>query len=84
VVLRGRLKRLEGLYAIGEEPAIEPPDLEERRARLRETWQSAKEQATREALETGDMRRLRALEELEQTFKARVESRRRANLEKGA
>ena len=54
---------------------------EERRARLREDLGRAREKAEREAA-AGDSRRLHALEELEQTFKARVE-RRRENLEKG-
>jgi hypothetical protein len=50
---------------------------EERRAALRKSIQEAKEQATREALETGDTRRLHALEDLERSMRERVESRRR-------
>ncbi len=71
-----RIEALERLYTTSEGSALEPLDLEERRARLRESWQSAKEQAEREAA-AGDSRRLRALEDLERSFKARVERRRR-------
>jgi hypothetical protein len=71
-----RIEALERLYAMGEDSGLEPPDLEERRARLREDLERGYERAEREAA-AGDSRRLHALEDLERTFKARVESRRR-------
>jgi hypothetical protein len=83
VGLRRRLERLEEVNTIGKEPAIEPPDLEERRARLREDLEHAREKAEREAA-AGDSRRLRAIEDLERRMRERAEQRRARELEKGA
>jgi hypothetical protein len=69
-----RIEALERLYAIEEGPAIEPPELEERRAALIASMDRAKEQAQREAA-AGDSRRLRALEDLERSMRERVEQR---------
>jgi len=80
--LERRLARLEGLRVI-DGGAFEPADLEERRARLREDLERAKEQAKREAA-AGDSRRLHALEDLERSMRERVERRRARELEKGA
>ena len=80
--LERRLARLEGLRVI-DGGALEPADLEERRARLREDLERAKEQAEREAA-AGDSRRLHALEDLERSMRERVERRRARELEKGA
>jgi hypothetical protein len=77
-----RISALERLYAMDAGPNLEPPDLEERRARLREDLERAREKAEREAA-AGDSRRLEALRDLEQTFKARAEQRRERELEKG-
>jgi hypothetical protein len=73
-----RLRRLEDARARCSEADDRPEAVsEERRAALRKNIQEAKEQATREALETGDARRLRPLENLERNMRERVESRRR-------
>ena len=74
--LRGRLRRLEESNATGEDPGPEPQDLEARRAAFWESWQSAKEQAEREAA-AGDSRRLHALQQLERRMRERVERGRR-------
>jgi hypothetical protein len=77
-----RIEALERLYATGEDSSLQPPDLEERRARLRESLQRGWEQAEREAA-AGDSRRLHALEDLERRMRERVERRRARELEKG-
>jgi hypothetical protein len=69
-----RIEALERLYATGEDPTIEPPDLEERRAALIASMGRAKEKAREEAA-AGDSRRLRALEDLERTIRERRISR---------
>jgi hypothetical protein len=71
-----RIEALEKLYAMDEGPGQQPPDLEERRAAMRETLRSGWEKAEREAA-AGDPRRLHALEDLVSRMKERVESRRR-------
>ena len=71
-----RIEALERLYAMGDGPDLEPQDLEERRAAMREEWQRGWEKAEREAA-AGDTRRLRALENLERTMRERAERRRR-------
>ena len=71
-----RIEALERLYAIGEGPGLEPPDLEERRAAMREEWRRGWEKAEREAA-AGDSRRLHALQQLERRMRERVERRRR-------
>ena len=76
-----RIEALERLYATGEGSGLEPPDLEERRVRLREGLERAREKAEREAA-AGDSRRLHAIEDLERSMRERVE-RRRENLKKG-
>ena len=78
-----RIEALESLYAMDAGSNLEPPDLEERRARLRADLELAKEQAEREAA-AGDSRRLHALEDLERSMRERVERRRARELEKGA
>jgi hypothetical protein len=71
-----RIEALERLYAMDEGPGQQPPDLEERKAAMREALRSGWEQAEREAA-AGDSRRLHALEDLVSRMKERVESRRR-------
>jgi hypothetical protein len=74
--LEGRLRRLEEFNARDEGSGLQPPDLEERRAALRESLRRGWEQAEAEAA-AGDTRRLHALEDLERRMRERVESRRR-------
>ena len=71
-----RIEALERLYAMGDGPDLEPQDLEERRAAMREEWQRGWEKAEREAA-AGDSRRLHALQQLERRMRERVERRRR-------
>jgi hypothetical protein len=71
-----RIEALEKLYAMDEGPGQQPPDLEERKAAMREALRSGWEKAEREAA-AGDSRRLHALEDLVRHMKERVESRRR-------
>jgi hypothetical protein len=71
-----RIEALERLYAMDEGSGLQPPDLEERKAAMREDMRSGWEQAEREAA-AGDSRRLHALEDLVRSMKERVESRRR-------
>jgi hypothetical protein len=69
-----RIEALERLYAMGDGPDLEPQDLEERRAAMREEWQRGWEKAEREAA-AGDSRRLDALRELERNMRERLANR---------
>jgi hypothetical protein len=74
--LERRIESLERLYATGGSSGIDPSDLEERRAALRESLRRGWERAEAEAA-AGDTRRLHALEDLERSMRERVEKRRR-------
>lgn len=67
-----RIEALERLYQTSGDPEVK----EEQDRELLEQVRRAKERATAEALETGDSRRLYALEDLERHMLERIERRR--------
>jgi hypothetical protein len=72
-----RIEALEKLYRSSseEERSAAEKSLAEQRADLLAKLRDAKERAVSEALETGDSRRLHALEDLERHMRERVERR---------
>jgi hypothetical protein len=75
-----RIQQLEDLYAMSGSTEEEQARRAEQRAALLEDLQRAKERAALEALETGDSRRLAALEDLERHMLEGMEWRREDGL----